>query len=65
MEADRIHDPSPVGEAAGLRIRRFRPADQDAVKALVVAGLGEHWGGVDATLNPDLDDIASHYAKSK
>ena len=25
-------------------------------------GLGEHWGHVDDTLNPDLDDIARTYA---
>jgi ribosomal protein S18 acetylase RimI-like enzyme len=32
------------------------------VRALVLAGLGERWGHVDAALNPDLDDIAATYA---
>jgi ribosomal protein S18 acetylase RimI-like enzyme len=29
---------------------------------LVIAGLGERWGWIDPTLNPDLDDIALSYA---
>ena len=45
-----------------VRIRTFTPADQQVVRALVLAGLAEHWGEVDPTLNPDLDDIASAYA---
>ena len=28
----------------------------------MLRGLGEHWGRVDETLNPDLDDIAAAYA---
>jgi ribosomal protein S18 acetylase RimI-like enzyme len=45
-----------------LRIERFRPEDQDSVRALILAGLGERWGPVDPTLNPDLDDLAVTYA---
>ena len=45
-----------------ITIQPFEPADQDAVKALVLAGLGEHWGVLDLTLNPDLNDIAASYA---
>jgi putative acetyltransferase len=44
------------------RIERFRPEDQDAVKAVIISGLGEHWGFVDPALNPDLDDIGAAYA---
>ena len=44
-----------------LRIRPFTPADQRAVRTLILAGLGERFGFVDETLNPDLDDIAAHY----
>lgn len=47
---------------APIIIRRFQPADQPAVKALVLAGLVEHWGFLDPTKNPDLDDIAHSYA---
>ena len=43
------------------RIRPFTPADQDAVRTLVLAGLQDHWGTLDPTLNPDLHDIADWY----
>lgn len=42
-------------------IRPFDRADQEAARALILAGLGEHWGFIDETLNPDLDEIAIHY----
>lgn len=46
-----------------IELRRFTPADQPAVRALVLAGLAEHWGAsLDTALNPDLDDIATSYA---
>jgi GNAT superfamily N-acetyltransferase len=45
-----------------IDIRPFQPADQAAVKALVQAGLADHWGFLDPTLNPDLNDIATTYA---
>jgi ribosomal protein S18 acetylase RimI-like enzyme len=44
-----------------LRFRSFAPADQAAVRTLVLNGLGDHFGTIDETLNPDLDDIAGHY----
>lgn len=44
-----------------IAIRQFRPVDQPAVRALVLAGLGDHFGFVDETLNPDLDDITAAY----
>jgi putative acetyltransferase len=43
------------------QIRPFTAADQVAVKALILAGLADHWGVLDPTLNPDLDDIAGWY----
>ena len=42
-------------------IRPFRPADQAAARSLILAGLGERWGWIDYTANPDLDDIAAAY----
>ena len=45
-----------------IRLRPFSPDDQAAAKALIVAGLGERWGWIDPTLNPDLNDIATTYA---
>jgi N-acetylglutamate synthase-like GNAT family acetyltransferase len=45
-----------------INLMPFRPEDQAAVKQLVLAGLGEHWGKIDPTKNPDLNDIAVTYA---
>ncbi len=42
-------------------IRPFCPDDQASAKSLLLAGLGEHFGFIDHTLNPDLDDIVSSY----
>lgn len=46
---------------ADVIVRPFRPEDQPAARALILAGLGDHWGTIDETLNPDLDDIARSY----
>lgn len=43
-------------------IRPFRSEDQAAAKELILKGLVEHWGWLDETKNPDLDDIAGSYA---
>lgn len=43
-------------------IRDFEPRDQAAARALIITGLGEHFGHVDESLNPDLDDIGANYA---
>ena len=43
----------------------FRPTDQAAVRSLILVGLGEHWGNVDETLNPDLDDIGAAYGHGR
>lgn len=45
-----------------LVISTFAPSDQHAARALVLAGLEEHWGVLDLSLNPDLNDIAASYA---
>jgi putative acetyltransferase len=42
-------------------IRPFRRADQPAAQDLILRGLGEHFGFIDAALNPDLDNIWGHY----
>ena len=42
-------------------IRPFLAADQASARTLILTGLGEHWGSIDETLNPDVDDIAAHY----
>ena len=50
-------------EAGALRIVPFTQEDQVSVRALILGGLAERWGGeTDPTLNGDLDDIAESYA---
>jgi GNAT superfamily N-acetyltransferase len=44
-------------------IRPFHADDQCAARALILSGLGEHFGFIDETLNPDLDDISAHYVQ--
>ena len=44
-----------------LDIRTFTAADQHEVAALILAGLAEHWGDVDETRNPDVQDLAGAY----
>ena len=48
-------------EPAGLVIRDFIPSDQAAARHLILEGLGEHFGAVDETRTPDIDDIAANY----
>ncbi len=43
------------------RVRPFSPADQTAVRRLVLEGLREHFGVLDESRNSDLDDIAASY----
>jgi GNAT superfamily N-acetyltransferase len=45
-------------------IAPFRSQDQDEAGNLILQGLGEHWGFIDYTKNPDLDDIATTYANA-
>lgn len=44
-----------------MPIRPFHPKDQSAVRSLVLTGLGDHFGEIDETMNPDLDDISAAY----
>jgi len=43
-------------------VRLFEPRDQSAARTLILEGLGEHFGVIDETLNPDLADISTTYA---
>jgi putative acetyltransferase len=43
-------------------VHEFRQDLQEAVRALILAGLQEHWGTIDPGLNRDLDDLAATYA---
>jgi N-acetylglutamate synthase-like GNAT family acetyltransferase len=46
---------------AGPIIRPFRPIDQTSARELILRGLGEHFGFIDTTMNPDLRDIQTYY----
>ena len=41
--------------------RPFKARDQDATRQLILNGLGEHYGFIDETRNPDLDNILENY----
>ena len=41
--------------------RRFEAHDQVAARQLILNGLGEHYGFIDETRNPDLDNILENY----
>ncbi len=47
-----------------LLIRPFAAADQAAARRLILDGLGEHFGYIDETRNPDIDDILGQYIDS-
>jgi putative acetyltransferase len=48
-----------------ITILPFRPENQAEVKALILAGLAEHFGGsVNPNKNLDLNDIGSSYANA-
>ena len=49
---------------SSMIILPFQPEDQDEVKRLVLSGLGEHWGRINPSKNPNLDDIATNYASA-
>jgi phosphoglycolate phosphatase len=49
-------------QPSAITILPFKPEDQAAVRDLILAGLGEHWGRIDYNLNRDLDDISMSYA---
>ncbi len=47
-----------------LKLLPFQSKDQSAVKSLILDGLAEHWGTLDESKNPDLDNIALSYAEA-
>jgi len=44
-----------------IKIKPFTRDDQKKTKNLINEGLGEHWGTIDPTQNPDLDNITTSY----
>jgi GNAT superfamily N-acetyltransferase len=59
-----VSDPArAIGDRqdGGLAVRCFEGRDQCDARGLVLAGLGEHFGSIDESLNPDLDDIEGSF----
>jgi len=50
---------------SAISLKPFDPKYQDEVKQLILEGLGEHWGTIDPSKNPDLDDIGKTYIESE
>jgi hypothetical protein len=42
----------------------LRPATRSRQRSLILEGLGEHFGSIDETRNPDVDDILHHYIRA-
>jgi GNAT superfamily N-acetyltransferase len=51
-----------MDQSPDITILPFQSDYQVEVKNLVLAGLAEHWGTLDPTKNPDLNDIRHTYA---
>jgi ribosomal protein S18 acetylase RimI-like enzyme len=47
-----------------LFIRTFEAHDQTEVQKLILAGLEDHFGYIDHTFNPDLEDIMTCYIQA-
>jgi putative acetyltransferase len=51
-----------MDQSPDITILPYQSEYQVEVKNLVLAGLAEHWGTLDPTKNPDLNDISHAYA---
>jgi len=50
-----------IEENSDLRLRSFRNTDQIEVRGLIIEGLRSHFGLIDESLNPDLDNIERNF----
>jgi len=50
-----------IEENSDLRLRSFRNTDQIEVRGLIIEGLRGHFGVIDESLNPDLDNIERNF----
>lgn len=46
-----------------IKIKKFDISEQDQARSIILEGLGEHFGYIDETCNPDIDDIDDNYIK--
>src|SRR5437763_14720704 len=47
-----------------LYIRSFEAGDQEQARWLILEGPGEHFGSIDETRNPDVDDSMHRYIRA-
>jgi len=52
-----------MNSVQNIAILPLQPKHQAEAKELILAGLAEHWGTLDPSKNPDLNDISSNYSK--
>lgn len=53
-----------MSAGAAVTIRPFAPGDQAAARALILAGLAEHFGWADERANPDTEEITASYVNA-
>ena len=46
-----------------LEIEPFKREDQEEARDLILVGLGEHFGWIDESANPDIDDIETSFTE--
>lgn len=51
-------------EVLAIKILPFQPENQETVRGLILEGLEEHWGYLDESKNPDLEDIGVSYGEA-
>lgn len=53
-----------IEEQPMFTIRSFNKPDQQAARRLILKGLGEYFGYINTSINPDIDDIWATYVQS-
>ncbi len=48
-----------------MQLEDLDATSHQEVRQLILTGLGDHWGSIDESLNPDLDDMLSTYAHGR
>lgn len=48
-----------------IRFEELTKSTHQQVRSLILAGLEQHWGSIDESLNPDLDDMLTSYQNGR
>lgn len=54
-----------MSKVTAIRLDDLDASSHDEVRELILAGLGEHWGVVDRSLNRDLDNMLESYGSGR